>query len=376
VVPTMSFEPEIRKTIDMCRYCFMCRHASSTFRVTKLDGHTPRGYGLLLSLIDDGHAPWTVDVAEKLYQSTLDGVCREICAFHWPEDDVVQAGRVEAINRGVVPAVVERVIDQARSEGAVPLPSGLNGLGVDTDRVGAEVLYLTGSMSRLEAPELIVATATILNGMGANWTMLGQEPPSGGDLWELGLSSDAREAANRLMVAITRLRPRRIVTADSHLCRALRELYPSWGVGDIGQIVVLHIVEFVAAGIANGTLPLAHEPNMDAVAYHDPCHLGRRLRVLEAPRRVIAAVTGHPPVEFPHAGATAECCGGGALLYATYPELSASIADARLSAIWDSGVHTLVTACVKCRRVLAEAAIRAGSRIQVRDIVELVADRM
>ena len=110
------------------------------------------------------------------------------------------------------------------------------------------------------------------------------------------------------------------------------------------------------------------------VAYHDPCSLGRRVRVLAAPRAVIGKVTGRAPVEFFHAGAIAECCGDGGLLPETDPDLAARMAVAQLERMPD-GVGTLVTACPGCRAQLGGAAEAAGG-VRVVDISELVADRL
>jgi Fe-S oxidoreductase len=370
----MPYSPPVQKSIEMCRYCFMCRHANSTFLVTKLDSHTPRGYALLLSEIESGLSEWTEDVAAKLYQSTLDGLCRELCEFHWPEDDVVRAGREQAVRHAVVPPPVGDAIETLRAEAAVPLPSAVrHRLESRLDREGAETLFLTGSLARREAPDLVLATASILDRCGEDWTVLGHEPDTGAALWELGLPDEASEAGARLAAAIRRLRPRRIVTGDAHVCRALRDLFPSWGIGDLGGAEVLHVAEYLAGRLKSGALSIAATDEHGVVAYHDPCQLGRRLRVFDAPREVVQATTGHAPIEFPHAGAVAECCGGGSLLHATYPSLSAAMGEARLGFIADARVDTVVTACPTCRLVLRAGAAKAGYEVKVIDIAELVA---
>ena len=369
----MTFSPDVQQAIEMCRYCFMCRHANPTFLVTKLDSHTPRGYALLISRIEAGLDDWTVDVAEKLYQSTLDGLCRELCGFHWAENDVVRAGREEAIRHGVVPPPVRNAIGDLLADPDLPLPpEALDQLGARCDRTGAQVLYLTGRLARSEAPDLILAMAAILDGSGADWTVLQREPDSGAELWDLGLSAEARDAGRRLVATVAELGPRLIVTGDAHACHALRELYPSWGLDGLRGVEILHVAEYLAQGIASGARPLAAAADVGKVAYHDSCRLGRGLRVIAAPRAVITAVTGRPPVEFPHSGLVAECCGGGSLLYVTYPALSRAMGEARLRSILDAGVDTIVSACPTCRRVLRDAARAAGLGIRVMDLTELV----
>jgi Fe-S oxidoreductase len=375
----MTISSEVHRSIEMCRYCFMCRHANPVFLVTKLDAHTPRGYALLLSRIEAGLAEWSDDVSEKVFQSTLDGLCRELCEFHWQEDEVVRTARELAVASGAVPARVREAVDELRARAAVPLPAGsLDGVGVVSDRAGADVLLLTGTIARREAPDLILANAAILAAAGEDWTLLAAEPDCGVALWELGYPADARAAAARLAEAIAALGPREVVCPDPGVCRALRELYPAWGIGAGvgGGARVLHTSEYIAERLASGRLELAPDPGTGPVAYHDPCQLGRRLRVFDPPRAVIAAATGRQPAEFPHARELAECCGDGSSLAVTYPALSRAMAERRLRTLEDPAVTRVVTACPGCRLALAGAAGAAGLDIHVIDIAELVAGRL
>ena len=154
------------------------------------------------------------------------------------------------------------------------------------------------------------------------------------------------------------------------MLRALRESLPAAELGALPQTE--HLSEFLVSRLddARGT-----EPGDAAVAYHDPCALGRRARRLDAPREVIRKVTGAPPVEFLHARAIAECCGEGGLLPEVDPDLAARMAVAQLERLPD-GVTTLVTACPGCRSQLGAAALRARASIEVTDISELVVARL
>lgn len=367
----MALAPDIRETIDMCRHCFMCRHANPTFLVTKLDAHTPRGYALGLSRIDDGLAEWSSDLAGKLYQSTLDGLCSELCEFDWREDLVVQAGRAEAVRQGFAPEVVSRAAERRSAEDA----DGDTRLPIETarlDRAGAGVLFVTGLDARRRAPETILATAAILDHLGADWTVMSVEHDPGIDLWELGYDEAAEQAAARFVRDVARLAPHHILTGSSRVLRALREPLPA---GLAGLPPVEHLSEFLRArlGAPDGSV-FAQQPPPGPVAYHDPCSLGRRARVFDPPRDVIERVTGAPPLEFPHARALAECCGEGGLLPEIDPHLAARLAAAQLDRM-PEGATTLVTACPGCRAQLGGATASAGDP-KVIDISELVADRL
>ena len=371
----MALRTEIRQTIEMCRHCFMCRHANPTFLVTKLDAHTPRGYALALSRVDDGLAAWTEDVVSKLYQSTLDGLCSELCEFDWREDLVVQAGREEAVRQGMAPPPVIRAADRRIADGAERLASAWLPLAPDRlDRKGAETLFITGLEARERSPGTIVATAALLDHLGADWTVLSIEHDPGIDLWELGYTDAALRAAERFVAEVGRLRPSRIVTGSSRVLRALREPLPSAALATLPPVEHLSellVDRLVARGAA---APRGRPVDTSRIAYHDPCSLGRRARVFEPPRQVIEALTGAPPLELPHSRALAECCGEGGLLPEVDPALAARLASALLTRLPDGAA--LVTACPGCRAQLGAAAERAGGSVEVMDISELASSRL
>jgi fumarate reductase (CoM/CoB) subunit B len=351
----------------MCRHCFMCRHANPTFLVTKLDAHTPRGYALSLSRIDDGLATWSEDVVTKLFQSTLDGLCAEVCEFHWREDLVVQAGRAEAVRLGRAPA---RAIDAAaRRQDGVTLPPGSPVAVERLDRVGADVLYLTGIVARERAPQTIAAAATILDGVGGDWTMLSVERDPGLDLWELGYTDAAATAAQRFVTEVRAIRPASIVTGSSRVLRSLRRSIPSSEFDSLPAIE--HLSEYLLGRVERHGGGARSRP----VAFHDPCALARGAGVVDAPREIIRVVTGFQPVEFLHHAAQAECCGDGGLLPEVDPALSERMADAQLDRL-PEGVDTLVTACPGCRSQLGAAAARVASAVEVIDLSELVARKL
>lgn len=369
----MALAKDIRETIDMCRHCFMCRHANPTFLVTKLDAHTPRGYALGLSRIDDGLAEWSGDLAEKLFASTLDGLCSELCEFDWREDLVVQAGREEAVRHGVAPEAVRHAA-QRRQAGAEADAGSLPIEPDRFDREGAEVLFLTGLDARERAPETIAATAAILDHLGTDWTALSVENDPGIDLWELGYAEASAAAAERFAAEVAALRPARLLTGSSRVLRALREPLPAELAGlpeaeHLSEFMLDRLSPPVDAAATTSTLP------GEQIVYHDPCSLGRRRRVFDAPREVIEKVTAAAPTEFFHSREIAECCGDGGVLPEIDPELAARLARAQLERM-PEGTTTVVTACPGCRAQLGDVAAAGGYRVKVIDISELVADRL
>lgn len=103
------------------------------------------------------------------------------------------------------------------------------------------------------------------------------------------------------------------------------------------------------------------------VRYHDPCYLARRGRTFDAPRRLLEAATGRPPLEFHKHHDEADCSGSGGLYPMSNPEGAREIARRRVT--HDGAAHDpaelVVTACPSARRGFARAGLRAADVVDV-----------
>lgn len=105
------------------------------------------------------------------------------------------------------------------------------------------------------------------------------------------------------------------------------------------------------------------------VAYHDSCHLLRGLGEAEAPRRLLRRVPGVELVELPDAE---ECCGFGGSFAARLPEVSGAILGNKLARIRESGADALVACDAGCLMQIEAGARRAGERVRVLHLAELL----
>jgi heterodisulfide reductase subunit D len=135
-------------------------------------------------------------------------------------------------------------------------------------------------------------------------------------------------------------------------------------------VTVKHSTEFLAELVEAGRVPL--RPLDMRVTYHDPCDLGRKSGVYDAPRSIIRAIPGVELVEMADNRDAALCCGGGANLESLSPELSAAVARRRLEQAQAVGAEAIISACQQCERTLAMAARREKIRIRVMDVVQLL----
>jgi heterodisulfide reductase subunit D len=123
--------------------------------------------------------------------------------------------------------------------------------------------------------------------------------------------------------------------------------------------------------LAQGRIRLGEFPR--PVTYHDPCDLGRNSGVYDAPRNVLRSIPGLDFVEMEETGRYALCCGGGGDVAMWNQEVVEGVARRRLQQAQATGAQALVSACQQCKRTLMTAARQEKVRMQVLDIIELVA---
>jgi heterodisulfide reductase subunit D len=364
---------EIRETTESCKHCFMCRHACPTFLATKLDSHTPRGYALLLSEIDHGYQKWTASIVERFYQCSLCGLCREDCGYHWAEDEVVRNAREEIVAADLQPPRVKEVAASVMGKGT--LYGGERGAwkpaSGSLDKKRAGILYFAGCAARESHPEILRAVDKLMGALNADWTVLGEEGCCGASLYDLGYTKDAKAVAEKLAQKIRTLQPGLLLTGCPHCLRALSELYPAWGIQLPKGLVVQHVSQYLETQYERKLLKVGRVQGLSRVCYHDPCQLGRKKGIYDAPRRLVEAATGSPPLELFHDREKAECCGAGSSMHVTDQALSRRIAEKRIERMREVDSSVVVTACQNCKTSFLGSG--RGSAVRAIDLVELLA---
>ena len=107
------------------------------------------------------------------------------------------------------------------------------------------------------------------------------------------------------------------------------------------------------------------------VTYHDGCSGLRELGIRDQPRRLLAAMADVTLSEHDEAEV---CCGFGGTFCVKYPEISAAMVDAKIASIEKSGADLVVAGDLGCLLNIAGRLSRRGSPVQVRHVVEILAD--
>ncbi len=114
----------------------------------------------------------------------------------------------------------------------------------------------------------------------------------------------------------------------------------------------------------------------DRITFHDPCYLGRHNGVVDAPRTVLGDLVA-PVVEMPRHGKQSFCCGaGGAQMWKEEEPGDAAVNATRYREAAATGAKTIAVGCPFCLTMLNDAATQANEGVVVKDVAELVAERL
>jgi glycolate oxidase len=367
---------DVKETLKSCRFCFMCRHACPTFLATKLDSHTPRGYALLLSQIDEGYRTWTKETAERFYQCSQCGLCREDCEYHWQEDELVRNAREEIINTAFLPEQVKTIAASIIQTGTpYPVEETAANIPIKVGKKNVDLLYFAGCSTRQNHPVILESLKTIFQIAGIEWTMLDDEGCCGVSLYELGYPEEAQDTAGKLAAKISEVNPNVLVTGCPHCFRGFKTFYPQWEARLSAEVQIFHTSQYLQMLVADEKLILDQgNREVSAVCYHDPCQLGRNMGEYDAPRSLIQSATGQAPLELFHNKALAECCGAGSVMFLTDPDIAAKVAKKRVERVDETQAEIVITACQNCKMNLVSAQDEAEK--QVMDITELIASKL
>ena len=364
----------------VCAHCGYCQTVCPIYDAVGWESSGPRGRMTIAHQVAREQPP-TVEAARRVYECTLCGACREVCATRIDTVTAWLDTRAHLASGGALDDLpLSRLRDNLAATQSVTGDAPENRLlwqeNLETPnpglsgRRGAEIVYFVGCVTGLypQGHPIAQAMTELLARAGADFTTLGSEEwCCGFPYLGLGLPDEAAKVAAHNVAAVTALGAKTVVTTCPSCYHMWRHTYPEL-LGAAPDVEVLHATELLARLLASGAIELA--PLDEIVTYHDPCDLGRNSGIYETPRQLIRAIPGVELVEMADNRENALCCGGGGNLEAVNPELAAAIASRRLAQALESGARILVTPCQHCKRTLANAARRERSRLKVLDLTE------
>ena len=237
---------------------------------------------------------------------------------------------------------------------------------------GAEVLYFVGCVSAFypQAYSIPQALVQIFEEARVDFTTMGgEEWCCGYPLYGAGMKGLVSELAIHNVEQVKELGSEKLVATCPSCYYAWTQIYPEF-VELPPDLEILHATEYLAQLIEEGKIELG--PVEMVVTYHDPCDLGRKSGVYDAPRAILNNIPGLDFREMARYGEDAMCCGGGGDVEISDREVTGQVGVLRMQEAQDTGAAAVVSACQQCKRTLLTGARQGKIRMRALDISELV----
>ena len=387
---------EYRNRVYRCTRCGVCRakydYFDQIFRVCPAGEHSaafwtnfPSGRIAVAREILEGNLTYLDAPVEAIYDCTLCANCREVCGAMDMETltplvdhpAIIKAMRADMFAAGVeIPEGVIRfgeAVERTHNIFGAPAEERaswwLPELKVEKD---ADTVYFPGCLASYRVTEIAQATARILNNLGIKFSILGEKEHCCGDpLIMTGQLPLAKEVARYNW---EHLKDKRIITSCAGCYRCFEEEYPKL-LGEECKLNVVHITELLTELIEDGKIKFKGEVK-GKVTYHDPCELGREMKIYDQPRIIIQNIPGIELVEMIRNRERTWCCGGGGGVKGANPELSLKIGKEKVEEALATGAKIIVSACPSCKININDAIAAVGTELKTIDITELVAQAL
>jgi len=379
-----------------CIMCFRCQEVCPAYGTGKvlspaaleINKRYALNYGGMSTLPETPLTEFAIS-EEAIWACTSCGACVDICPVNnEPMRDILDIRRALVLMENTFPKQLEtafRGMERTFNPWNISPAERMKwaeGLKVPTveQNPQPDILWWVGCAPATDAraQKTAQAFAKILDAAGVNFAVLGQREQCTGDsARRAGNEYLFNELATTNVTMLNEVKPKRIVTTCPHCLHTLKNEYPAFG----GNYEVIHHTQFINELIGSGRLELnpVEQGSGGAgehITFHDPCYLGRHNKVFAEPREVLEAVQLNL-TEMPRHAAKSFCCGaGGAQMWKEEEHGTQNVNKARFAEAKATGAETLAVGCPFCLTMMNDASKADGGEVQVKDVAELVAERL
>ncbi len=369
--------------LSLCIKCSICHSACPAVLDDKFLGPATyaANYRFISDSRDEGADERLKAMADNIWQCTSCNSCTLFCPKEIRCASSIVDERGLLVETGEIPKTAKEVLtsavryrnpmgthpskrmDWAKDQGIKTFPSTTK----------ADVLCFIGCAPSFDprGQEIARSMVSVFNSLDVDFATLGNEEHCSGDhILRLGEKGLFEILAEHNISTFRKFDAPRIVTLCPHCFNTFKNDEPYRN----ERFAVQHYTEFLAEAVDNGRLKPAKSVNQK-VAYHDPCFLGKRNNIYEAPRKVLRAIESLELLELERTRENSFCCGGGAGRTWTedsVPDKRPSVARVKEALKLD--VEVIATACPFCVTTLEDAAkvLDVEDKIVVKDLLELV----
>jgi Fe-S oxidoreductase len=278
----MLLSQQNKKTIDACRFCWMCRHICPIGNVTGEERNNARARALSLSMVERG-TPLSVDSMENVYECALCGACTHDCATGFDPVQFTKAVRLEGMQDGVTPKAVVALIEKIETFGNpygterdITLIDTINGLPNSSD-----TLLFLGTDTRYKSAKSGLGAIKLMQKAKVDFTVLSDEPDSGYHLDTLiGKAEETRQKMLNCANVLNQFKE--IIVYDPADAKVFLREYKEWG---IALPTITTFTYYIETLLKNGNFHL--KKSELSFVPQDSCLLARDLEEIDPIRHIL-----------------------------------------------------------------------------------------
>lgn len=317
----------------------------------------------------------------QVWACTTCGMCVYSCPVKVSHLDIIYGVRRALVAQSRVDKKVADVLmSVSQYNNTMSMPNSgrhdwLRDLGVKLigENPEAEYLLWVGCMGSFDGRtrEIVKAFVEILKkaNMLEKIAVLGDEETCCGDpVRRIGEESRFQEIVLANKEIFEKYGVKKLITICPHGYNVFKNEYPNFGV----KLEVYHHTHIIQQLVEEGRIAIT--PGDQLMTIHDPCYLARYNKVVEPQRRILIKLG--QLKEPPRRGEKTFCCGaGGGNYWYDVPE-EKRISHIRFEELAATGAKTIVTLCPFCNAMLSDAKRTKESPVEVKDIAEVIAERL
>jgi glycolate oxidase iron-sulfur subunit len=400
---------EWEEKVSLCIKCGSCQSVCPVYLETNQETLVARGKMALLAGYISEDLPPDKKLYELLGNCLLCGACAENCPSGVKADDLIQKGRslllekvgaakwkkilakeilpfpdrIKRLRKGQnilfkkIPN--ERGLKLRFSSDPKTWPALAHPFFLDRKTIpthpglvpSLNIGYFVGCTTNYLFPEIGEAALKLIGPIG-QLILPADQTCCGLPAFSLGDTKTARDLARKNVLAFTKGHLDVIVVACSSCAAHIKVEYPWLLAND--SILIPKVQDFVqkveelSQFLVKQDINLSPPPAPQKVAFHDPCHAKRRLKIFNEPRKLLSAVPGLTLVEL-EAG---RCCGHGGLYNLSHSDLSQKILDHPLTDLDQSQADVITTSCMACLMQFKSGVQRIKRKVEVKHWTELM----
>eukprot|EP01155_Anaeramoeba_flamelloides_P024742 Anaeramoba_flamelloidesa810_39.p2 GENE.a810_39~~a810_39.p2 ORF type:complete len:264 (-),score=35.23 a810_39:2255-3046(-) len=243
----------------------------------------------------------------------------------------------------------------------------------DTQTQPIKVGLFVTCLADMFRPEVAFATVKLLEQAGCEVEVPSAQTCCGQPAFNSGDNHSSRKIARQTIEAFDGYR---YVVGPSGSCIGMLHHYPELFAGDDpwkarAEELKARAFEITSFLVDELNFSGIHSDFKGKITYHDSCSGLRELGIKQQPRQLLAEVDGIVLSEMQEAET---CCGFGGTFCVKYPDISNRMVSNKTEFAVNSGADTLVGGDLGCLLNMAGKLKREGREMQVRHVVELLAN--